>query len=257
MTVFKENYPPEAIEEFESLLNAALAKTEPGSIYRKRVKWLIDKVYEPFFARARAHHEWSRKYARGDVTRASGPVVVDGVLNEKAWNEVKPLRILHDDGTPPWQRGKLYVLYDADNIYFGVKIRLENQEMIAKKFRRRDKKSCEKDSIAIQLRCGKGPQEYLQTVVTRGGRVSSAFVNAAKPAPKNIKAASKVIDDNIWMVEAAIPWKDFIGGDKLPKSFKAQILHRYGGSYYFDCWSPVLIRENYLVQRFGRLTLNE
>lgn len=63
---------------------------------------------------------------RGSAARAPGPIIVDGRLDEAAWSAATPIEDLTQyqpgDGVTPTQRTEIRVLFDDENVYFGVRL---------------------------------------------------------------------------------------------------------------------------------------
>ena len=62
--------------------------------------------------------------------RASGPIVVDGRLDEKAWRDANWSQLFEDHQAPyapePWKTTRFKMLYDDEFLYFGAELQEEN-----------------------------------------------------------------------------------------------------------------------------------
>ncbi|MCC7261744.1 MAG: SUMF1/EgtB/PvdO family nonheme iron enzyme [Candidatus Latescibacteria bacterium] len=62
--------------------------------------------------------------------RASGPITVDGHLNEKAWQDAEWSQPFQDHQAPyapePWKTTRFKMLYDDTNLYFAAQLQEEN-----------------------------------------------------------------------------------------------------------------------------------
>ncbi|NKB71229.1 MAG: SUMF1/EgtB/PvdO family nonheme iron enzyme [Candidatus Latescibacteria bacterium] len=62
--------------------------------------------------------------------RASGPITIDGRLDEKAWRDAPWTDFFHDHQAPyapgPWKSTRAKILYDDDHLYFAAQLQEEN-----------------------------------------------------------------------------------------------------------------------------------
>ena len=62
--------------------------------------------------------------------RASGPITIDGKLNEKAWRDANWSQLFEDHQAPyapePWKTTRFKMLYDDEHLYFGAELQEEN-----------------------------------------------------------------------------------------------------------------------------------
>lgn len=62
--------------------------------------------------------------------RASGPITIDGHLNEKAWQDAEWSQPFQDHQAPyapaPWKTTRFKMLYDDTNLYFAAQLQEEN-----------------------------------------------------------------------------------------------------------------------------------
>ncbi|MFC1526090.1 SUMF1/EgtB/PvdO family nonheme iron enzyme [Candidatus Latescibacterota bacterium] len=62
--------------------------------------------------------------------RASGPIAIDGRLDEKAWRDAQWSQLFEDHqapyAPPPWKTTRFKMLYDDEFLYFGAELQEEN-----------------------------------------------------------------------------------------------------------------------------------
>ena len=62
--------------------------------------------------------------------RASGPITIDGKLDEKAWRDANWSQLFEDHQAPyapqPWKTTRFKMLYDDEYLYFGAELQEEN-----------------------------------------------------------------------------------------------------------------------------------
>ena len=87
--------------------------------------------------------------------RVTTPPVIDGDLSDPAWKEAEPgggLTQVHPDtGAPASERTVFRIVYDDDNLYFGVICFDSQPENIVITQNRRDADLEDTDAIMIQL----------------------------------------------------------------------------------------------------------
>jgi hypothetical protein len=88
------------------------------------------------------------------AVRASEKILIDGVLNDKAWESAPPATEFTqrdpDEGKAPTERTELRIAYDDTSIYFGVQLFDSAPQKIVRRLSRRDE-SFDADSVTIQL----------------------------------------------------------------------------------------------------------
>ena len=90
------------------------------------------------------------------ATRTDQPIRLDGVLNEPAWQNARPItdfiQIQPDEGAPPSLLTEVRLLYDQKNLYFGFTC-YDNQidELVANEMRRDGKNVHENDNVFILI----------------------------------------------------------------------------------------------------------
>jgi hypothetical protein len=85
--------------------------------------------------------------------RTSTPPSIDGVLDERAWQDAPPLTDFIQaepfEGTPSTERTEVRILYDSKNIYIGVTCYEDDPSQIVSSDSRRDASLSEMDSFQI------------------------------------------------------------------------------------------------------------
>ncbi len=119
-----------------------------------------------------------------DAARTSAPIVLDGRLDEAAWRHATPIDRFYETYpgylTPAPERTEVRLLYDNDNLYVGLRMRLKHPSRLRKPFVRRDQVNYTHDYVQIYL----DPQgtrrgSYLFRVNARGTR-TDGYQNEAQ-----------------------------------------------------------------------------
>ena len=89
------------------------------------------------------------------LTRTEQPVVLDGRLDEESWNKADVignfLQRDPEEGMPSSEQTEVRVLYDQENLYFGVRCFESRAEGILATELRRDNDFANDDSFAVIL----------------------------------------------------------------------------------------------------------
>ncbi|MGQ0594236.1 MAG: hypothetical protein ACT4QB_16790 [Gammaproteobacteria bacterium] len=89
------------------------------------------------------------------VVRSDTPLTIDGHLTESMWQRaavIAPLTQAEpNEGTQPTERTRVYLLYDADTLYIGVRAYDSEPQRIVARERQRDNELDGDDYIAIAV----------------------------------------------------------------------------------------------------------
>ena len=148
------------------------------------------------------------------AVRVDAPPVLDGVLDDSAWQEAAFVEDLHivvsnEFGTPG-ERSRVYVAYDADNLYFAARFWDSKPDTIVAKVLSKRDASFGEDGFSItldpydQARAG-----YMFDVNPNGMRSEALYTDADRQNWdwEGIWNAAAQIDGEGWTAEVAIPLK--------------------------------------------------
>ncbi|MBI2820916.1 MAG: carbohydrate binding family 9 domain-containing protein [Acidobacteria bacterium] len=192
-------------------------------------------------ATAHAAEEESEKKMRARPTER--PITVDGRLDEPEWALAEPatdfLQSEPHEGKLATDRTEVRVLFDKDNLYFGVYCYQATDKIVVTELKR-DFTSDQSDSLGIVLdplhdhRNGfvffVNPGSAMEDVQTGGdGREMNRNWDAVW------HASAKVVEDG-WTVEVAIPFKSLGFTSKTDRvigiNFKRKVRHKNESSYW-------------------------
>jgi hypothetical protein len=252
-TVFTENYPPQTIGALKNLLQQTRESAPENTIYRERLNWFADEVYGPFIARAEAYHLWRDKLPEERAVKVENAMLENGVPKEVVFTKSSPLPFLHFDGLEPWAPGMVKAAYDKSNLYFKAEIKLAAP---------RDAKSPhpvpKAGDFSIQFKSGSNATEFAEIIFSENGAVGIQNLPGNNSLqPSDIKSSSK-IENGIWNLRCAIPWKAVSKNGTVLEMMRIQFLHNFPKSAGYDGWSPTLQMETYPgTVRFGKLHFSE
>lgn len=228
------------------------------------------------------------KASRIDVNRASGPVTVNGSLNEKAWSKARPVPF--GLVASPEQRkrigalqekGSARLLYDDKNLY--VDFTFDDSDVVDRSIEN-DQELCTLSAVAEVFLKPKDEDWYWEFHVTPKGRVSTYWWPGGGPPerptehhvkPHFIEVATQVQGtvnhpadrDQGWTALVTIPFAklDRFGLAKDPHSRWTVLLSRYNYSRYLtkgtgpelSAASPLSKPSYHLVDEYPQLQLRK
>lgn len=208
--IYEAYFNRKCIARYEALIKKALELTR-GTEYNQHVqyvaKYLVDGI-------KRGHDEFTAKFSSAKTNSTvpvyfiSGPITIDGQINEDAWKESEVLDLVNnvDSQKTAWKTD-VRLLWDKENIYFAFDCYSPN---IAQNL-----KDKQYDSIEIFLDSNYDKDSYHQILIDNNGKVQDFFFEGGGEMGNSswrsgLKKAIKINRDG-WVVEAAIPIKNLNG----------------------------------------------
>jgi len=159
------------------------------------------------------------------AARISEPILLDGILSESAWSATAPIaRFLQRDpeeGAPGTEETEVRILYDSQNIYFGVVCKDSNPAGIRATELRRDNGLGSDDIFEIILDTFYDRRNgYLFRINPLGAQYDATITDEGQTTNANWdeKWTSQArIGDGGWTAEIAIPFKSvrFLSGEDI------------------------------------------
>ncbi len=149
------------------------------------------------------------------ATRSSGPLEIDGKLDEAEWREAASAtgftQLEPDRGRAASQRTSVYVLYDDRRVYFGIDCRDTSPTEISRAITRRDGEVWEDDAIALILDTFDDDNNaYVFMVNSLGTQQDERWADNGRTRDAkwdaNWQSAGSVNADG-WTAEIAIPFE--------------------------------------------------
>ena len=150
-----------------------------------------------------------------DLTDIGGPLVLDGKLDEEAWSRADEANVFTqrdpDEGMPSTEKTRVRVLYDKENIYFGVECWDSQAEGILATELRRDNNFNNDDSFTIILDTFHDHRSaFLFRVNPRGAQYDALITDEGRDINSNWDekwAVEARINEEGWTAEIQIPLK--------------------------------------------------
>jgi hypothetical protein len=148
------------------------------------------------------------------AVRVEAPPILDGVLDDPAWQEAASVEDFHivvsDEFGKPGERSRVYLAFDADNLYFAARFWDSKPDTIVAKVLSKRDASFGEDGFSItldpfdQARAG-----YMFDVNPNGMRSEAIYTDTDRQNWdwEGIWNAAARIDGEGWTAEVAIPVK--------------------------------------------------
>jgi len=150
-----------------------------------------------------------------DITYTDYPPVVDGKITEECWYHASVItdfvQLMPKKGSQPTESTKVYLLYDNENLYFGINcLDAPNQIKASTKIRDSDRISWD-DGIVIFISPGKNGMEgyvfQLNVLGTQRDLKLSEGGNSIFPEWDGDWSGEVVVTENGWEAEISIPFR--------------------------------------------------
>ncbi len=203
----------------------------------------------------------ARPVPRVTAVRATGPVAVDGRLDEAEWQKASPatdfIQRDPDEGKPATERTEVRILYDDTAIYVGARMFDSEPSKIARRLTRRDGDT---DGIVDFFVIGVDPlHDHLtgaKFLVTAAGSLGDGILHNDSDEDETWDAvwdAAVSIDDKGWCAEMRIPFSQlrFSEADKQVWGLHAvRVIQRKNEESW---WSFIPKKDDAIVSRAGEL----
>jgi hypothetical protein len=200
------------------------------------------------------------------AVKVAHPPVIDGVLNDAAWQNVTPssdfIQNFPNYGAPASQRTEVKIVYDNSAIYIGAYL-YDDPALIRRQITARDEdQQKDLDYFSVFFDTYHDQQNGFQFLVT-----SSNVQTDARLAPNHLLSAgeygdktwdavwdSKVtITTDGWIVEMRVPYLSLRFAKKNLQDWGLQLLRSVRRNNEITFWNPVNPNMNGFVNQFGVL----
>jgi hypothetical protein len=182
------------------------------------------------------------------ATRTSGPIVVDGVLDEAAWAAAPVItgfiQARPDRGYPESERTEVRILYDDENLYVGVELWDREPEKLIIPSLEQDFESGNSDIFGIALDTFLDRRNAFMLLVNPKGAVKEAqdFDDSRQEnaAWEGIFEVRTTIHDRGWTVEWAIPFTTLrFDPRRNPQDWGMNLMRRIRRKNEEAYWAPL------------------
>lgn len=208
------------------------------------------------------------------VGRTSGPIKVDGKLDDIAWKKAALVGdfVNTSDGSQSTYKTEARVLYDENFIYFAFRCADDN---IWSTMKRRDEHLWEEEVVEVFLQADPNQPSYIELEVNPLGAMLDIYMLAArKPLrygswnSEKLRWAVQVdgtVDgkpgDREWTCEIALPVEDVVTAPhRPPQPGDRWRMNLYRGEQLPKAanlaWSPTMRDDFHIPQRFGEIVFS-
>jgi hypothetical protein len=185
-----------------------------------------------------------------DITRTAAPVVLDGRLDDAAWQTAAKIDRFYEtspgDNTPPKVNTIAYVTYDARYFYIGVRADDPDPKSIRAPFVDRDAVIGTDDNIAIFLDTRNDKRSAMELRVNPRGIQGDGIFNDANGSedfsPDFYYDTAASIDDRGWSAEFRIPFSSLRYGSADPQTWNILVWRNYPRDFRYGFHSAPLPR---------------
>ena len=182
------------------------------------------------------------------AARTNLPIILDGVLDEEAWQGVDPfsdfIQSMPDAGAPATEETVIRVLYDEEKIYIGALLLDSDPEGIIARYLNQDYETHDDDTFGITLDTFLDRRNSFMFLINPNGAVKDGqtFDNSRtiNLAWEGVIQVETTVHDRGWTVEVAIPFTTLRfnpqdGEQSWGMNFLRRIRRKNEDSY----WAPV------------------
>lgn len=212
-----------------------------------------------------AGDQYRARAARTDVAPA-----LDGILEQGVWGPAGLIDELIQqepiEGAPATEDTEIYLLYDAQNLYIGVRAwQRSNHGVVATEMRRDSDRILDEDNIQIILDTFRDSRSgYMFVTNPLGAQLDQQVFNEGEGGARqfgfsssNINrdwdgvwhVAARVLEDG-WVVEIAIPMVTLRFNDSDQQVWGMNIMRNMGGKNEQAFWAP--ISKEFTITRVSR-----
>ncbi|MBT8488096.1 MAG: carbohydrate binding family 9 domain-containing protein [Gemmatimonadetes bacterium] len=203
------------------------------------------------------HAQESWEEYRVNAIRTAVPPTLDGILEEGVWERAERLENFvqqePDEGAPSSERTVVYLLYDAENLYVGVRAWDTSARGVnATEMRRDSDRLLEEDNIQIILDTFKDSRSgYMFVTNPLGAQLDQQVFNEGEGARPGLPTsninrdwdgvwhvASRIVDDG-WIAEIAIPMVTLRFPDGRLQSWGMNVMRNIGSRNEQAFWAPI------------------
>ncbi|TDI45010.1 MAG: hypothetical protein E2P02_08400 [Acidobacteria bacterium] len=192
-------------------------------------------------------YERARLERRLNATRAEGPIVIDGVLDEEAWKSAPIatnfIQSEPEEGAPAMFDTEVRVLYDENNLYFGVLAHDDDPDSLIIKDLTRDFATFAVDGFSVILDTFHDRRNsYIFSTNPMGAKSDAQSLSEGQEFNEDWNGVWHVagqIEDRGWTAEFAIPFKTLKFKNVDSQNWGINFLRRNRRFNEESYWSPI------------------
>ncbi|HUF64359.1 MAG TPA: DUF5916 domain-containing protein [Gemmatimonadaceae bacterium] len=208
---------------------------------------------------ARAPYDHQRDAPVAEATRATSPIRINGVLDEPAWREARPITELvqldPSEGQPVSERTEVRILYDEDALYVGAM--LYDRSPVSARLGRRDISSMSaSDWLTLIFDSNHDHRTSFGFEVNPAGvrRDQARSPQGEDDSWDPVWEAVTTVTDSGWIAEIRIPFSQFRFTRETVQTWGFQVERQIARNQEFALWPFTPRDEPGGIPRYGHLT---
>ncbi|HEX7838431.1 MAG TPA: DUF5916 domain-containing protein, partial [Kofleriaceae bacterium] len=186
------------------------------------------------------------------IQRRTGPIVIDGVLDDAGWSDVAPIDTWFEtrpgDNTVPKVRNRGRLTYDGDALYIGLEFDDPDPGAIRAAVTDRDNVTLESDSGGVVMDpTDSGHAGQLFLVNPRGVQYDAVLDDngvGEDPSPDFFWDSAVHISDKGWTLEIRIPFSSLSYSRQNPQPFRMMLYRNYPREFRYQFFTTQLPRDS-------------
>lgn len=186
------------------------------------------------------------------IQRRTGPIVIDGVLDDAGWSDVAPIdtwfEVNPGNNTVPKVRNRGRLTYDGDALYIGLEFDDPDPGSIRAAVTDRDNLTRESDSGGVIMDPTASGHAGLVFLVNPRGVQYDAVLddngNDEDPSPDYFWDSAVHITDKGWTLEIRIPFSSLSFSRQNPQPFRMLLYRNYPREFRYQFFTTQLPRDS-------------
>lgn len=186
------------------------------------------------------------------IQRRTGPIVIDGVLDDTGWSDVAPIDTWFEtnpgNNTVPKVRNRGRLTYDGDALYIGLEFDDPDPGAIRAAVTDRDNLTRESDSGGVIMDpTDSGHAGQLFLVNPRGVQYDAVLDDTGDgedPSPDFFWDSAVHISDKGWTLEIRIPFSSLSYSRQNPQPFRLMLYRNYPREFRYQFFTTQLPRDS-------------
>jgi len=188
------------------------------------------------------------------IFRAAGPIVIDGVLDDEAWQQITPIGTWYEfrpgDNVEPKVRTRARLAYDDRYVYAAFDMDDPRPELIRAPLSDRDDLDDSTDHAGLIIDAtddGQTGQMFFAN--PRGIQYDAIMSDSAgeDAAPDWFWDSAARIDERGWTLEIRIPFASLRYADSNPERWRVLLYRNWPRDYQYEITSTPLPRESHCI----------
>ena len=241
-------YSKAEMDKIGKILDAAEKAVVADVMALARVRFMRTNLWNPVTTARQQYLATinEKVFWRAYMPEVSGPLVIDGQLNDSAWAQAPVVWMIPRRGDEANVHTRVRMLRDHDNYYFGIECDEPQTDKMIANILKPDEIEIWKDNV-VELFFAAGPRKksLYQFIVNSNGTITDLTTKIADTSKWNsgVEAKTSILRGKMWVVEIKIPrrampdlgTKEFVGNFTRTRRLNTDTI---GGLNEEYVWAP-------------------